>query len=183
MEKVQIEENLARKCNCSLKYCPECGQKFDWNVTKGEKKMSYRYKFSGMVEIPNNEEKIAMYLSVEIPVDYQTEEQAKHCPCSLRFETDENKEIVLKIYENFKQGLDDKKEYHCSVSGNIVATVHWEDRAKYKYHQSISDNDVPEYEKTWNEIFETYIKSHGKYSQTVDSLAYGINCLDEKKKN
>jgi hypothetical protein len=62
----------------------------------------YRYVYIGMVNIPFDSR---LYrCSVQIPIDSQAREEAGRCRASCRFEK-EGRHVVLKIYEDYFQGL------------------------------------------------------------------------------
>jgi hypothetical protein len=104
-------------------------------------------------------------IEVIIPIDYDTEEEATHCPCSLRFELDDDGHAVLRIYSDWKQGIDKNGEWFEHVDGNIIDTIKWEEHWKYKISKSkvISKNmklvcdgltDYVPDATPWDELFD-----------------------------
>lgn len=130
-------------------------------------------------------------IEVTIPIDYDTEEEATHCPCSLRFELDDDGHAVLRIYSDWKQGIDKNGEWFEHVDGNIIDTIKWEEHWKYKISKSkvISKNmklvcdgltDYVPDATPWDELFDIENQPKG-WVNTVEPLAYGISIVQQKQ--
>ncbi len=126
-------------------------------------------------------------IEVPIPIDYNTKDEAIHCPCSLRFET-ENGHVVLKIYSNWHQGLDEKGTWNEHVEGVVIETIKWEEHWKYKISKSrviakdmgafidASADYIPD-ATPWDELFDIKNQPDG-WKNTVESQAYSISIFE-----
>ncbi len=130
-------------------------------------------------------------IEVIIPIDYDTEEEAKHCPSSLRFELDDNGHAVLRVYSDWKQGVDKNGKWFEHVDGNIIDTIKWEEHWKYKISRSkvISKNMKPVCDgftdyvpdaTPWDELFDIEKQPIG-WVNTVEPLSYGIIIIQQKQ--
>lgn len=130
-------------------------------------------------------------IEVLIPIIYNTEDEAKHCNCSLRFERDAEGHVVLRIYSDWKQGVDENGKWFEHVDGNIIDTVKWEEHWKYKISRSkvISKNMKPVVDgltdyvpdaTPWDELFDIQ-NQPVKWTNTVESLAYSICMIQENE--
>ena len=126
-------------------------------------------------------------IEVPVPVIYDTEEEAIHCPCSLRFEI-EGGHAVLRIYSKWQQGLDKNGNWFEHVDGEVIETIKWEEHWKYKISRSkVPSKDMGGFidankdylpdATPWDELFD--IKHQPReWRNTVESLAYSIDILD-----
>ena len=107
----------------------------------------------------------------------------------MRFELDEYGHVVLRIYNNWMQGVNKNGEWFERVDGNIIDTIKWEEHWKYKMSRSrVASKDmepvidsytdyVPD-ATPWDELFDIQ-NQPAKWTNTVESLAYSINMIQE----
>lgn len=128
-------------------------------------------------------------IEVLIPINYDTEDEAARCSCSLRFELDEYGHVVLRIYNNWMQGVNKNGEWFERVDGNIIDTIKWEEHWKYKMSKSrvVSKDMEPIVDSLadyvpdatpWDELFDIQ-NQPSKWTNTVESLAYSISIIQE----
>lgn len=147
-------------------------------------KFIYRYDFTGEFcshRIKNGQiETIEYMIQTVIPIDYSSKEDAIHCSASLRFEM-ENDHIVLRIYDKWQQGINQKGQWFESVDGNAIETIEWSEWWRYHicYHnmdELDSDDFYPD-ATPWDEIFALADKKEGWHC-TVSPLAYSIEIYE-----
>ena len=158
--------------------------------------LKYRYLFSGdfyrkkLVDgkLCDDHDYYNFQIEVLIPIDYDTEDDAKKCQCSLRFEVEDGL-VVLRVYSSWHQGIDERSgkwvEY---VDGDVIETIKWEEHWKYKISRSkVLPKDmgcfidgcrdyVPD-ATPWDELFDIDNQPEG-WCNTVESLAYSIDILN-----
>lgn len=157
--------------------------------------LKYRHLFSGdfyrkkLVDgkLYDDHDYYNFQIEVPIPINYDTKEEAKGCPGSLRFEVEDG-HVVLRIYSNWQQGLDKNGQWYEHVDGNVIDTIRWEEYWKYKIARSkVVSNDmggfidawedyVPD-ATPWDELFDIKNQPEG-WCNTVESLAYNIEILE-----
>lgn len=131
-------------------------------------------------------------IDVPIPIYYDTKDEAKRCPCSLKFEVEDG-HVVLRIYSNWEQGVNKNGNWYEHVSGNIIDTIKWEEYWKYKMIRSkVTSKDMRLYVDAtmdyvpdatpWDELFDIDKQPQG-WCNTVESLAYSIDILDAEETN
>lgn len=126
-------------------------------------------------------------IEIEIPVDYDTKEEAIACPCSLRFEVEDG-HVVLRIYSDWKQGLDKNNKWFEHVDGHVIDTIRWNEYWRYKISRSkVFSKDMGGFVDAcldyipdatpWDELFDIENQPDG-WVNTVESLAYCINIVE-----
>lgn len=129
-------------------------------------------------------------IDVTIPIDFDTKEEAINYPCSLRFEIEDG-HVVLKIYSDWKQGLDENGNWFEHVDGRVIETIKWEEHWKYKISRcKVLAKDMgcclDTYEDflpdatPWDELFDIKNQPNG-WKCTVESLAYGIVIVETEE--
>ena len=126
-------------------------------------------------------------IDVTIPINFDTKEEAVNCPCSLRFEVEDD-HVVLKIYSDWKQGFDENGKWYEHVDGNEIETIKWEEHWKYKISRckvlakdmgcclDCNEDFLPD-ATPWDELFD--IKNQPKgWKCTVESLGYDIDIIE-----
>lgn len=105
--------------------------------------MKYRYVFCGDFhrtrivdgKLHDDLDHCNFQIEVQIPIDYDTEEEALNCPCSLRFEV-ERGHVVLRIYSNWQYGIGENGKWFEHVDGSVIETIRWEEHWRYKASRS-----------------------------------------------
>lgn len=129
-------------------------------------------------------------IEVSIPIDYDTKDEAIHCPCSLRFELEDG-HVVLRIYSNWHQGLNENGEWNEHVDGNVIETIKWEEHWKYKTSRSkVISKDMSSFidaatdyipdATPWDELFDIKNQPEG-WRNTIESQAYCIQIIDTEQ--
>lgn len=138
--------------------------------------INYIYKSFGDFWVGNRNYQI----EVPIPVKYDTAEKAKTDNSSLRFEKRDGR-IVLVIYSDWKQGMNDGKWYEY-VAGNVLDVIYWEEWYKYKISIAKEEGNDNLYDPNscyvpsatnWDELFDVE-NLEDNWSFTVESLAYAV---------
>lgn len=157
--------------------------------------LKYRHLFSGdfyrtkLVDgkLYDDHDYYNFQIDVQIPINYDTKEEAAHCPCSLRFEVEDG-HVVLRIYSKWQQGLDKDGNWFEHVDGEVIETIRWEEFWKYKTSRSkaISRDmgcfidawkDYLPDATPWDELFDIKNQPAG-WRNTVESQSYCVDILD-----
>lgn len=152
----------------------------------------YRYLFYGdfFGKLHKDQDYYDFQIEVTIPIDYNTRNEAIHCPCSLQFEK-ENGHAVLHIYSNWLQGKNKKGNWFEHVEGEIIETIQWQEHWKYKISRSkVFSKDMGGFVDAckdylpdatpWDELFDIE-NQPDDWKNTVESLAYSINIIEVEK--
>ncbi len=157
--------------------------------------LKYRYNFSGdfyrkkLVDgkLYDDTDYYNFQIECLIPIDYDTKEEAMGCPASLRFEVEDG-HVVLRVYSNWKQGLDENNKWYEHIDGSVIDTIHWEEYWKYKVSRSkkvakdmglfvdACADFIPD-ATLWDELFDIENQPEG-WVNTVESLAYSIHVIE-----
>jgi len=150
-------------------------------------KHTYMHEFFGDVypcEIKylKNPPENAYQISVIIPIEYDTYEEAAACPAHLRF-CKMHGHIVLAVFSNFEQGLNSSGKWFERVSGDVLEIIKWEEWWGYKISKSIGRfTDCPDVltsflpcAEKWDDIFQVERLPDG-WGRNVQSLAYSVHC-------
>lgn len=155
----------------------------------------YRYVFSGDFyrkklengKLYDDHDYYNFQIDVQIPIDYDTKEEAAACPCSLRFEVEDG-HVVLRVYSDWQQGFDKNHNWHEGVDGAVVATIHWKEYLRYKTSRSkviskkmgcfidAGEDYIPD-ATPWDELFDIKKQPEG-WQCTVEPQAYSIDILE-----
>lgn len=146
----------------------------------------YRKKFKNG-KFYDDQDYYNFQIEVSIPINYDKREEAINCPCSLKFEK-ENGHAVLRIYSNWKQGIDKNGKWFEHVDGEIIETIRWEEYWKYKTSRSKvlakdmggfvdSCKDYLPDATPWDELFKID-EQPDNWTNTVESLAYSIDIIE-----
>lgn len=120
-------------------------------------------------------------IDVDIPINYETEEDAEACSASLRFQKIGG-HIYLVIWSDWKQGYDKNGKWKEHVAGEVVDIISWNERWKYRVLKIKEDRKNDAFTSSedylpdatpWDELFENDSLPEGWVS-TVESLAYAV---------
>lgn len=157
-------------------------------MEKYKPKLVFRHCFHGDIypcEIKQlkNPSKADYNIDVQIPIDYETREDAINCTAYLRFQKYEG-HIVLCIYSSFKQGFNGDGKWVEQIQGEIIDIVEWRQWWKYKMIKSTcafyeSQDPLEDYEpciEKWDDIFQVNLLPED-WGRNVQSLAYSIDII------
>lgn len=165
--------------------------------------LKYRYVFCGdfyrkkilMGKLQDDLDYYNFNIEVEIPINFNTQKDAIKNIIKLRFERNEEGNVVLNIYERYTeiryysilwgQGLNTS----CTEKEKIIETIKWEEYWKYKISRNkkiakdmsvftkSKEDYVPE-ATPWDELFD--IKNQPEdWKNTIESSSYKINIIEE----